>query len=214
MSEHQEKKVKDNGDHPDTQYPNTKEQGPPHEGGAEPTGFLEGPGDEMEQLRQKLEEARKSAEFYKDQLLRKAAEFENYKRRSDAERVELILNANEDLISSLLPILNDFLRSLKSGAEKKDFDAFTKGVELISNKLSMLLESYGLTPFESVGKPFDVGFHDALLQVPRNDVPPNTVVEEIEPGYKLKDRVLRHAKVIVSSAVPSSESPMESGNSV
>jgi molecular chaperone GrpE len=151
-------------------------------------------------LNEKLEEARRLAETYRDQLLRKAAEFENYKRRAEADYSSLIRNANESLLSSLLPILDDFHRSLKSGKDLKDTDAFYRGIELIASKLTRTLELEGLKPFESVGHPFDVQYHDALLQVPRSDVPPHTVIEEVERGYMLNDRVLRHAKVIVSTA--------------
>lgn len=158
-------------------------------------------------LLQKIEEVQKQADTFKDQLLRKAAEFENYKRRSDADVANLIKNANEGLILALLPILNDFVRSLKAGAENKDYDAFYKGVELIHTKFSRILESQGLVPFESVGKPFDVEYHDALLQIPKEDVPPHTVIEEVERGYLLNDKVLRHAKVIVSTAPASSGEP-------
>lgn len=171
-----------------------------------PTEESPAPPSELDQLKQKIDELQKLADSYKDQFLRKAAEFENYKRRTEAEMMSLVRNANEGLITALLPILNDFVRSLKAGAENKDYDAFYKGVELIYGKFSKLLESQGLTPFESVGKPFDVEYHDALLQVPRDDVPPHTVIEEVERGYKLNDKVLRHAKVIVSAA-PSPEEP-------
>jgi molecular chaperone GrpE len=162
---------------------------------------------EIDLLTQKVEELQKVADSFKDQFLRKAAEFENYKRRTEADLGNLIKNANEGLIISLLPILNDFVRSLKAGAENKDYDAFYKGVELIHNKFSKILEMQGLAPFESVGKPFDVEYHDALLQMPKEGVPPHTVIEEVERGYKLNDKVLRHAKVIVSAAsAPTEES--------
>ena len=160
-----------------------------------------------EQLRLKLAEAEKAAESFKDQLLRKAAEFENYKRRSEADYVSIIKSANEGLLSALIPILDDFARSLKSGKDMKDYDAFYRGVELIYNKFSKILEAQGLAPFESSGKPFDVEYHDALLQVPRGDVPPHTVIEEVERGYKLNDKVLRHAKVIVSAAEHAQQKP-------
>ncbi len=185
----------------------------PKDGAEQPTDGVpaEEPGQpetpsELDQLKQKVDELQKLADSYKDQFLRKAAEFENFKRRTEVEMTNFVRNANEGLISALLPILNDFIRSLKAGAENKDYDAFYKGVELIYSKLSKLLEAQGLTPFESVGKPFDVEYHDALLQVPRDDVPPHTVIEEVERGYKLNDKVLRHAKVIVSAA-PSPEEP-------
>jgi molecular chaperone GrpE len=151
------------------------------------------------ELQQKLDAAQKLADSYKDQLLRKAAEFDNYKKRTEAEYVTLVKNANEGLISSLIPILDDFTRSMKSGREVKEHESFFKGVELIYNKFVKLLESHGLIPFESVGKPFDVDYHDALMQMPRSDVPPHTVVDEIERGYKLFEKIIRHAKVIVSA---------------
>jgi molecular chaperone GrpE len=154
---------------------------------------------EADALRAQLAEAQKIAESSKDQLLRKAAEFENYKRRTDADSVNLVKFANERLMLALLPIVNDFVRSLKSGREKKDYDAFYKGVELIHNNFIKVLEREGLTAFDSVGKPFDVQYHDALMQLPKNGVEPNTVIEEIERGYKLNDKIIRHAKVIVSA---------------
>lgn len=157
------------------------------------------PPSELDQLKQTIEELQAQVDSFKDQFLRKAAEFENYKRRTEADSINLIKNANEGLIISLLPILNDFVRSLKAGAENKDYDAFYKGVELIHNKFSKILEMQGLVPFDSVGKPFDVEYHDALLQMPKEGVPPHTVIEEVERGYKLNDKVLRHAKVIVSA---------------
>jgi molecular chaperone GrpE len=161
----------------------------------------------LEQLRRELEEAARSAEAYKDQFLRKAAEFENYKRRSETEYLNTVRNANEGLITALLPIVEDLTRSLKSGSKETDGEAFYRGVELIYQKLMKILEGQGLAPFDSSGKPFDVNYHDALLQVARDDVPPGTVVEEIARGYKLNDRVLRHAKVIVSAAVQSESAP-------
>jgi molecular chaperone GrpE len=153
-----------------------------------------------EDLTRKLEEAQKAAEGYRDQFLRKAAEFENFKRRTDAEYLSLVRNANESLLSSLIPVVEDFARSFKAGKDQKEGEAFYRGVELIYQKFTKVLEQLGLVPFESLGKSFDVSYHDALLQLPRADVPPGTVIEEVERGYMYQDRVLRHAKVIVSSA--------------
>jgi molecular chaperone GrpE len=155
---------------------------------------------EIASLRAKLEETQKAVEGLRDQLLRKAAEFENFRRRSAEEFSGLVRNANENLLSALLPVLDDFARSLRAGKDLKDFDAFYRGVDLIAAKMTRILENEGLQPFESEGKPFDVHYHDALLQVPRADVPGHTVIEEVEKGYMVNDRVLRHAKVIVSAA--------------
>lgn len=169
---------------------------------------------ESEQLRKKLEELQALADTYKDQFLRKAAEFDNYKRRTEADFLNIIRNANENLLLSLLPVVDDLVRSLKAGKDQKDPEGFYRGVELIFQKLSKELEAKGLLPFESVGKPFDVGYHDALLQVPRSDVPPHTVIEEVERGYMLNDKVLRHAKVIVSRSAdePSEKNGVPAGD--
>jgi molecular chaperone GrpE len=159
----------------------------------------DGGNDMAAQLQQKLQEAQATAETCRDQLLRKAAEFENYKRRVEIDQMNFVRTANESLIGLLLPVLDDLARSLKAGKDQKNYDAFYKGVELIQSKLMQILEGQGLSAFDSIGKPFDVDLHDALLQVPREDVPPNVVVEEVERGFKLYDRVLRHAKVVVSA---------------
>lgn len=178
--------------------PPGEEPGPPApDSGQEPRGGSD----------ERLEECRRTAELYKDRFLRKAAEFENYKRRTDADLAGIIRNANESLLLSLLPILDDLHRSLRAGAEAKDFDAFYRGIAMIHAKLLKTLEGQGLSPFDAVGRPFNVDEHDALLQVERTDVPPHTVVEEVERGYRLHDRVLRHARVIVSAAPETAPEP-------
>jgi molecular chaperone GrpE len=146
-----------------------------------------------------LAEARQNADQWKDQLLRKAAEFENYKRRTEAEYASLIRNASEGLLLALLPVLDDFDRTLKAARDNTDAAPLLRGVELVRAKLAKVLEAQGCTAFASAGTPFDVNLHDALLSIPRADVPPHTVVEEVEKGYMLNDRVLRHAKVVVSA---------------
>ena len=163
--------------------------------------------DPVAAFRLQLEESQRLAQTFKDQLLRKAAEFENYKRRVESESAGIMRSANESLLLALLPVVDDFARSMKAGKEQQDYDAFHAGVEMIYAKFQKVLEKYGVIPFTSAGKPFDVGFHDALLQIPRADLDPHTVVEEVERGYMLFDRILRHAKVIVSTAP---EAPEES----
>lgn len=152
---------------------------------------------------------------YRDLYLRKAAEFDNYKKRVQQESSSLIRFANEDLLLSVLPIVDDLERSLKAGTELKDPAGFALGIELIRQKLLKILENHGVKPMEAVGKEFNVAYHDALLQVPRSDVPPHTVIDVVEQGYLLHDRVLRHAKVIVSTEAPdtaaTAPSPQKSG---
>ncbi|MFZ1321968.1 MAG: nucleotide exchange factor GrpE [Ignavibacteria bacterium] len=137
----------------------------------------------------------------KDTLLRKAAEFENYKRRTDTEISNYIKYASENLIKELLPVYDDLGRSMDSvnKGETKDFDTLKKGTALIYDKFKGVLEREGLKEINSVGNEFDVDLNSAMMQVPRDDVKPNTVLEVIEKGYKLKDKVIRHEKVIVSS---------------
>lgn len=155
---------------------------------------------ELETLRQKLDEVQKNAETFKDHLLRKAAEFENFKRRTEAESLTLVRTANEYLLSSLLPVVDDLQRSLKAGGGGKDPEAFFRGIELVAAKFMRILQQQGVTPFESAGKPFDVAYHDALLQVEAPGTAPGTVLEEVDRGYMLYDRILRHAKVVVAAA--------------
>jgi molecular chaperone GrpE len=151
---------------------------------------------------QKLAEAEQQVLQYKDLLLRKAAEFENYKKRAENESALIVKFANEELLLELLPIVDDLERSLKLSKEKKDFESFYKGIELIYQKTIKLLADQGVTAMETVGKEFNVDYHDALMQVPKSDVPPHTILEEVEKGYTLNNKILRHAKVVVSTAPP------------
>jgi molecular chaperone GrpE len=147
-----------------------------------------------------MEELQKQVDQYKDLLLRKAAEFDNYKRRVENETVNILKYATESLIEDLLPVLDDFERSLKHSKESTDYNALVKGLELIYQKFVKVLEGRGMKHFETVGKEFSVDYHDALMQMPRINVLPNIVIEEVEKGYMLDDKVIRHAKVVVSSA--------------
>jgi molecular chaperone GrpE len=175
------------------------------------------PVSESDVLKARIEELEQANAQLKDQLLRKAAEFENYKKRSENDYQSLIKYSNEELIAKLLPIVDDFERSLKMGRgdairleESGDGASFVRGVELIYNKLLKTLELQGVKRFDSVGKEFDPSLHDALMMMPRSDVPPNTVVEEVEKGYMLHDKVIRHARVIVSTAEPIGDTRTES----
>jgi molecular chaperone GrpE len=151
-------------------------------------------------LNEKIAELEKQSAQLKDQLLRKAAEFDNYKRRTENDFASLTKFAAENIITQLVPVLDDFNRSLKSIKEKGENDSLYKGIELIYAKFLKVLEAQGLKTMDVVGKEFNVDVHDALMQMPRADVPPHTVLEEVEKGYLLFDKVIRHAKVVVSAA--------------
>lgn len=136
----------------------------------------------------------------RDLLLRKVAEFENFKKRKDTEVSEFIKYSSEKIIKELIPVYNDLDRSLHSvnKGETKDLETLKQGLELVYQKFSNVLENEGLKEIDVMGKPFNVDTSDALMQVPK-EVEPNTVVEVIEKGYMLKDKVIKHAKVLVSA---------------
>lgn len=148
---------------------------------------------EVEKLKQENGELR-------DLLLRKVAEFENYKKRKDTEVTEFIKYSAEKIIKGLIPVYNDLDRSLHSvnKGETKDLETLKQGLELVYQKFSNVLENEGLKEIDVMGKPFDVNTSDALMQVPK-EVEPNTVIEVVEKGYMLKDKVIKHAKVLVSA---------------
>lgn len=134
----------------------------------------------------------------KDKLLRKAAEFENYKRRSELDMSSFYQYANEGLIKDLLPILDDFERVNQAWKDDKDVESLGKSFELLYDKFKKVMDKQGVKELEAKGKDFDVNIHDALMMSPNTEAKPNTVLEVAEKGYLLKDKVIRHAKVIVA----------------
>ncbi len=135
---------------------------------------------------------------YKELMLRKAAEFENYKRRTENDQLNLLKYAAESLIIKLLPTIDDLDRSLLHFNEETDVQKIKEGVQLIYNKFLKTLDEQGVKRIDSIGPPFNVDFHEALMTRADDSVPPHTVIDELETGYMYKDRVIRHAKVIVS----------------
>jgi len=156
---------------------------------------------ELEIANDKIAELESSVVAYKDQLLRKAAEFENYKRRTEQNSINFAKYASENIILELLPIIDDLSRSLKAGKDKLENDPFYKGIELILTKFNKILESQGVKTIDSIGKEVNVDFHDVMMQIPRADVAPHIIIDEIEKGYLLNDKVIRHAKVIVATSL-------------
>lgn len=127
------------------------------------------------------------------------AEFENFRRRSAKERLELIKNASKDLIVDLLPVLDDFERGLESMQQATEVDAVAQGVQLIYNKFRNILIHKGLEAIPAVGASFDVELHEAISkQAAINEDQKNTVLFEVEKGYKLNETIIRYAKVIVA----------------
>lgn len=137
----------------------------------------------------------KERDDYYDRLLRRTAEFENYRRRVDRERTELMEFAGMEAVRELLPILDDFERALKVESADKEY---ARGMELIYQRLLEVLKKLGLEPMDSSGRTFDPHLHDAVEIVNRDDVEDHTIVEEFRRGYNFKGRLLRPAMVKVA----------------
>lgn len=160
----------------------------------------EAPPQEQNETDRRLQELEQQVAQYKDLFLRKAADFENFKRRTENEISALVKFANEDMVLAFLPVVDDIERALKSAPADESATSLRKGIELILQKISKVLESNGVKPMETIGMVFDVNFHDVLLQVQKPGAQPHTIVEEVERGYQMHDKVIRHAKVIVAAA--------------
>ena len=135
----------------------------------------------------------------KERMLRLQADFENTRKRLEKEKQEFVKFANEGIILELLNILDDLERTVElEHGEAKDIAVFLKGVEMILAHLYEMLKEYGVRPIETEGKLFDPHFHEALMQAENKDLPEHSILEELQKGYMLNDRVIRTAKVKVS----------------
>ncbi len=134
----------------------------------------------------------------KDKYLRLLAEFENFKRRTAKERIDLIQTAGKDVIVSLLDVLDDCDRAEKQLNGSDDISLQKEGIQLVFNKIRSTMQAKGLTPMESIGKQFDVELHEAITEIPAaNDKMKGKVVDEVTKGYLLNDKIIRFAKVVV-----------------
>jgi len=148
----------------------------------------------LAELQQQQEESRKNY----DQYLRALAEVENVKKRAMRERDEYLKYANVSLIKKLLPVIDDLYRAMKVARDSRDFEALNKGIEMTARGLDDLLKAEGVKVIESLGKDFDPQYHQALTVEPSDEHPENTVIEEMQKGYILHDRVIRPSLVKVS----------------
>jgi len=164
---------------------------------------------EIEELKLNFIKADTEKKELQDRLLRKVAEFDNYKRRTENEFSNLFKYAAENFIKKILPVVDDFERSLKHLAETEDNTSVTEGIKMIYDKLAKILDDQGVKKIESVGKPFDVHFHEALMQKKDETQPPHSVLDELETGYLYQDKVIRHAKVIVNEDFHAEESAFD-----
>ena len=160
--------------------------------GAEPAGDKSAP------LADETAAAVAEAAQWKDKYLRLSAEFDNYRKRTLREKMDLIAAGGEDVIKSVLGIVDDLDRALQAVEAAKDVDALREGVRLIAQKLDGTLKSKGVSEIEAIGLPLDTDLHEAVAKVPvEDDSKKGKIIDVVQKGYKLKDKVVRYAKVVV-----------------
>ncbi|RNI30879.1 nucleotide exchange factor GrpE [Rufibacter immobilis] len=136
----------------------------------------------------------------RDKYLRLHAEFDNFRRRTSKERLELFKTANQELMVALIPVLDDLERAQTAMKDAQDVNAVREGVELIFNKFISLLQQKGLKAMEAVGQPFDADVHEAITQIPApSEEMKGKVIDQVEKGYYLNDKVVRFAKVVIGA---------------
>ena len=151
-----------------------------------------------EKLEKELDEANATIEEQKDKYLRLSAEFDNYRKRTIKEKAELILNGGEKSISSILPVIDDFERAIKTMETAKDVKAVKEGVELIYNKFMAALGQNGVKVIETINQPLDTDYHEANAVIPApTKEQKGKILDCVQTGYTLNDKVIRHAKVVV-----------------
>lgn len=151
-----------------------------------------------EKLEKELDEANAVIEEQKDKYLRLSAEFDNYRKRTIKEKAELILNGGEKSISSILPVIDDFERAIKTMETAKDVNAVKEGVELIYNKFMAALGQNGVKVIETINQPLDTDYHEAIAVIPApTKEQKGKILDCVQTGYTLNDKVIRHAKVVV-----------------
>ena len=151
-----------------------------------------------EQLEKELEDAQAVIEEQKDKYLRLSAEFDNYRKRTMKEKAELILNGGEKSISSILPVIDDFERAIKTMETAKDVKAVKEGVELIYNKFMAVMAQNGVKVIETKDQPLDTDYHEAIAVIPApSEEQKGKILDCVQTGHTLNDKVIRHAKVVV-----------------
>ena len=151
-----------------------------------------------EELEKELEKAQEEIEEQKDKYLRLSAEFDNYRKRTMKEKAELILNGGEKSLSSILPVVDDFERAIKTMEPATDVNAVKVGVELIYNKFMAVLAQNGVKVIETKDQPLDTDYHEAIAVIPApSEAQKGKILDCVQTGYTLNDKVLRHAKVVV-----------------
>jgi len=180
--------------------PKSEEQEPVDAGKPSETNQSE-ESENTEQLKEQLEAAKQEASQEHDRVLRLSAEFENYKKRMNRQMDEFRKYANGELLKDLLSVVDNLERALNTykrdtGAETQD--NFIEGIEMTLSEVLKILTRHHVTPIDSLGKPFDPVFHEAVMQEESDEQPENTVINEFQKGYLIHDRLLRPSMVVVS----------------
>ena len=149
-------------------------------------------------VEEQLQKAQEEIQHLKDNHLRQLAEFDNYRKRTLKEKAELILNGGEKVITAFLPILDDLARAQENIEKNQDYNTLKEGVDLIVKKLYKVLGEQGLSVIEAEGQPFDTDYFEAVALGPvEDDAQKGKIIDCVQTGYKLNDKVIRHAKVVV-----------------
>jgi len=165
--------------------------------------------DQIEELEEEIENLKEEVASYKDRWLRSAAEFENFRRRNEKDRIDWIKNANKSLITDLINVYEHLEMAMESSNTNQVPENFRKGIIMVHDELKALLERYGLKRIEAIGQEFDPQFHEAIAHIEKEGFDDNVVCDCIQNGYILNDKVLRHARVAVAKAPEDTSSEQE-----
>jgi molecular chaperone GrpE len=153
--------------------------------------------EEQNEQTDKTTAAADEAAEWKDKYMRLSAEFDNYRKRTLKEKMDLIESGGEDVIKSMLAVMDDFERALAAMQSATDVASVKEGVELIQHKMCDALKAKGVSKIEAVGQPLDTDLHEAVAKFPAGDDKKGLVIDVVQQGYKLKEKVIRYAKVVV-----------------
>ena len=184
----------------------TAEEGPENAPEAADDAPEEGPEARIDALEEQVEALQRERDELNEKLLRKAAEFDNFRRRMKRENERRYTNGKLDVIEPLLEVVDDFERSMDAAEELEEtqkaesaYESLKGGVEMVFRKFRDTLETLGVEPIEAEGEPFDENLHEAMMRQPTDEAEPGTVLHEIRTGYRMGDRVVRHSRVVVAA---------------
>ncbi|MCU0430149.1 MAG: nucleotide exchange factor GrpE [Cytophagaceae bacterium] len=185
--------------HPEEKEPTTQDV-PSTEEVKEPVAESTQEGAEVPQASAETEQLKQEVADLKDKYIRLYSDFENFRKRTAREKLELLSNASEDVLKAVLPVLDDMERALKSIGEAEENKAMREGLDLVYQKFKKTLEAKGLKLMETIGTPFNPDVHEAITQLPApSEDMKGKVIDEVEKGYFLHEKVIRFAKVVIGA---------------